>query len=199
MKYNKKDSFEYENGFYLTSNYKRTGRLLAHYELYKLISSLEGHIVECGVFKGASLMRFINFIQLFEQNNTFKRKVFGFDVFGKFPETGFEKDKAELQAFIDETGGGVSIGEEELNNFIQLKEFTNCRLIKGDILHTVPKFVSENPNIKIALLNIDTDIFEPCKIIIEKLASLVVKGGVIIFDDYGVFQGETELADKYAE
>lgn len=198
MKYNVENSFDYENGFYLTGSYKRTGRLLAHYELYKLIASLEGDIVECGVFKGASLMRFINFIQLFEQEKSFKRNVVGFDIFGKFPGTDFEDDKAELQAFIDETGGGISIDEEELKNYIQQKKFTNCQLVKGNILQTVPQFVSENPKLKIALLNIDTDIYEPCKIILEKLAPLVVKGGVIIFDDYGVFQGETELADKYA-
>lgn len=198
MKYKTENNFEYENGFYLTSSYKRTGRLLAHYELYKIISSLEGDIVECGVFKGASLMRFINFIQLLEQNSTYKRKVIGFDIFGKFPETGFEKDKAELQAFIDETGGGISIEEEELKHYIKLKEFNECQLVKGDIVKTVPQFVSENPGCKIALLNIDTDIYEPCKVILEKLAPLVVKGGIIIFDDYGVFEGETELADKYA-
>lgn len=198
MKYKIENSFDYENGFYLTANYKRTGRLLAHYELYKLISSLEGDIIECGVFKGASLMRFVNFIQLFEREKHFKRNVIGFDIFGKFPGTDFEEDKAELQAFIDETGGGISIDEDELNSYIELKNFKNCKLVKGDILDTVPKFVSANPNTKIALLNIDTDIYEPCKVILEKLAPLVVKGGVIIFDDYGVFQGETELADKYA-
>jgi hypothetical protein len=198
MKYKAENSFDYENGFYLTSNYKRTGRLLAHYELYKIIASLEGDIVECGVFKGASLMRFINFIQLFEQDKSFKRNVVGFDIFGKFPGTDFEPDKEELQAFIDETGGGISIDKEELENYINLKKFVNYKLVKGDILQTVPKFVSDNPGTKIALLNIDTDIYEPCKVILEQLAPRVIKGGVIIFDDYGVFQGETELADEYA-
>lgn len=143
-------------------------------------------------------MRFINFIQLFESSGNYKRSIYGFDVFGKFPGTEFEKDKAELQAFIDETGGGVSISETELMNYIKQKGFDNCKLIKGDILQTVPKFVHDNPDVKIALLNIDTDIYEPCKVILEQLASRVIKGGVIIFDDYGVFQGETELADEYA-
>lgn len=199
MKYKVEDTFEHENGFYLTSSYKRTGRLLAHYELYKIIANLEGDIVECGVFKGASLMRFINFIQLFENNSSFKRKVYGFDIFGKFPGTDYEEDKAELQAFIDETGGGISIDKEELSQYIKLKGFLNYDLIKGDILKTVPEFIDNNPNVKIALLNIDTDIYEPCKVILQKLAPRVVSGGVIIFDDYGVFQGETELADEYAK
>jgi hypothetical protein len=198
MKYSTDKSFEYENGFYLTGSYKRTGRFLAHYELYKMISGLDGDIVECGVFKGASLMRFINFVQLFEQGNSVGRNIIGFDIFGAFPGTNYEKDKKELQAFIDETGGGISIDKDELEEYIRLKNFKNCKLIKGDILETVPHFATEAPTTKIALLNIDTDIYEPCKVILEKLAPMVVRGGIIVFDDYGVFQGETELADKYA-
>ena len=57
-------SFVYENGFYLTSSAYRLGRALAHYELYKSVSHLEGAILECGVFRGVSLMRFISFAQL---------------------------------------------------------------------------------------------------------------------------------------
>ena len=46
-------------------------------------------------------------------------------------------------------------------------------------------------------MNIDTDIYEPAKTILEHLAPKVVPGGIIIFDDYGVFVGETQLADEY--
>jgi len=196
--YDTKKSFEYENGFYLTSQYSRMGRLIAHYELYKKIAHLEGEIVECGVFKGASLMRFIDFIQLFEKNYSNTRKVIGFDVFGEFPETEFSADKKELEDFKLETNGGVSINIEELESYIHNKSFSDAMLIKGDIIETVPRFVSENPDTKIALLNIDTDIFEPCEIILKHLAPMVVPGGLIIFDDYGVFKGETQLADEYA-
>ena len=50
--------WDYENGFYLTSHVTRIAKLLAHYELYKSIADLPGHVVECGVYKGASLIRF---------------------------------------------------------------------------------------------------------------------------------------------
>jgi len=198
MMYDINKSFEYENGFYLTTQYSRMGRLIAHYELYKMIAHLEGDIVECGVFKGASLMRFIDFIQLFEKNHSKTRKVIGFDIFGEFPETEFSADQKELEDFKLETDGGVSIDIDELELYIDNKSFLDAILIKGDILDTVPRFVSERPDTKIALLNIDTDIFEPCETILKNLAPMVVPGGVIIFDDYGVFKGETQLADEYA-
>ena len=104
LNYDSAQSFDYENGFYLTSSASRMGRAISHYELYKRIQSLPGDIVECGVFKGVSLMRFISFVQLFEAANP--RRVIGFDTFGSFPGTNFQPDQAELEEFIRETGGG---------------------------------------------------------------------------------------------
>ena len=58
-------TFTYENNFYLSCSPERIGKLLAHYELYKLTRDLPGAMVECGVFKGASLARFSMFRDLF--------------------------------------------------------------------------------------------------------------------------------------
>ena len=191
------DSFQYENGFYATAQARRMGRLLSHYELYKKTIDLDGEIIECGVFKGASFHRFVMFSQLFDPEA--KKKVIGFDTYGDFPGTNHPGDKAELDLFIKETGGGQSISIEKLKEELNEKNFKNFDLVKGDICKTVPQFVKDNPNLKISLLNIDTDIYEPAKTIVDYLAPLVVKGGIIIFDDYGVFPGETEIADEYCK
>ena len=50
-------AFEYENNFYLSCDNSRIAKLLAHYELYKMVVNIPGAIVECGVFKGTSLTR----------------------------------------------------------------------------------------------------------------------------------------------
>lgn len=195
MNFNQEDRFEYENGFYLTSDPSRFGRFIAHYELFKLISDVEGDIVECGVFKGASFMRFAGLVKLYNQDTD--REIIGFDTFGDFPETTNLGDKEEREAFIQETKGGQSISKDELENFLSNKGITNYQLIKGDLCNTAKQFAEQNKNKKIALLNIDTDIYEPAVAIIEHLAPLVVPGGIIIFDDYGVFPGETQVADDY--
>lgn len=57
----KKKIWDYENGFYLFSSVSRINKLLSHYELYKMILGLPGHIFELGVYKGASLIRFATF------------------------------------------------------------------------------------------------------------------------------------------
>ena len=61
------NSWKYENLFYLTSDKKRILKLLDHYEVYKKILKVRGDIFECGVFKGASLIRFLTFRDLIEQ------------------------------------------------------------------------------------------------------------------------------------
>ena len=52
-----KNIFETENEFYANSRVDRITKLLAHYELYKQIHTLDGDILEFGVFKGVSLIR----------------------------------------------------------------------------------------------------------------------------------------------
>jgi len=76
-------AFEYENNFYLSCDNTRLSKILAHYELFKATMDLPGEIVECGVFKGASFVRFAGFRDLF--CNPFNHKLIGFDIFGKFP------------------------------------------------------------------------------------------------------------------
>lgn len=187
-------SFLYENGFYLTGKPERLGKLLAHYELYKKISNLPGAIIECGVFKGSSLIRFATFRNLFETEHS--RKIIGFDMFGKFPKTRFSEDKKYRKKFID-SAGDKSISEKELARIFELKNIKNYELVKGDINKTVPAYVKNNPHLKIALLHVDTDVYEPAVTILKELYDKVVKGGIIAFDDYGTFPGETKAVDEF--
>lgn len=188
-------AFDYENGFYLSCDVNRIAKMLAHYELFKMVQSLPGAIVECGVFKGASLSRFAMFREILE--NDFSKKIIGFDIFGDYPETSFEADKGHRKEFIE------SAGQESIlvDQMIQVLENKKCRknveLIAGDICTTVPNYVKENPQLKISLLNLDTDIYEPAVTILEHLWPRIVKGGILILDDYAVFPGETKAVDDY--
>ena len=47
------------------------------------------------------------------------------------------------------------------------------------------------------MLNLDVDIYEPAVTILEYLYPLIVPGGILILDDYGIFPGETKAADDY--
>jgi hypothetical protein len=194
LEFDTKKDFYYENGFYLTSNNSRLGKMLTHYELYKMIINLPGDIVEFGVFKGASLIKWATFRELFE--NSESRKVIGFDIFGKFPKTNFEDDIQLRHKFMKEAGEmGISI--EDLYQVLEYKGLKNIDLIEGDILETAPKYIEDNSNLKISLLHIDVDIYEPSKVILETMYDSVVEGGLIVLDDYGTFPGETKAVDDF--
>ena len=68
-------SFDYENNFYLSCDNSRIGKIVTHYELLKLSSNIPGSIIECGVFKGISLTRFLTFRENLE--NSYSRKIYG--------------------------------------------------------------------------------------------------------------------------
>ncbi|MDQ6904554.1 MAG: TylF/MycF family methyltransferase [Bacteroidota bacterium] len=188
-------AFEYENDFYLSCDNSRLSKLLAHYELYKTILNLPGAIVECGIFKGASFVRFAGFRELF--GTSFSNKIIGFDIFDEFPETNFEDDQKYRDKFIKNAGKN-SISELQLLEVLNHKNVEkNIELIKGDICKTVPEYVKNNPHLKIALLNLDVDIYEPAVTILEEFYPRICNGGILILDDYGTFPGETKAVDDY--
>lgn len=188
-------SFTHENDFYLSCQPLRVAKLLAHYELYKMVENVPGSIIECGVFKGTSLLRFAMFRELL--SNSWSKKVVGFDTFGKFPETEFEEDKAKRQNFVD-NAGEESISKEQLLKVLDNKQINyNIELVEGDVLNTIPDYLQNNPETKISLLNLDTDIYEPAVKILEELYPRINPGGVLVIDDYGVFSGETKAVDEY--
>ena len=190
-------AFEYENNFYLSCDITRISKILSHYEIYKMIKEVPGEIVECGVFKGASFLRFAMFREIF--GNPFSKKIIGFDTFGKFPETNFQDDKKARNKFID-SAGEDSISKDQLFQILNQKNLNrHLNLIEGDITKTVPDYVKTNPELKISLLNLDTDIYEPAVSILENLYPRITKGGILMLDDYGTHPGETKAVDEYFE
>ena len=188
-------AFEYENNFYLSCDITRISKILSHYEIYKMIKEVPGEIVECGVFKGASFLRFAMFREIF--GNPFSKKIIGFDIFGKFPETNFQDDKKARNKFID-SAGEDSISKDQLFQILNQKNLNrHLDLIEGDITKTVPDYVKTNPELKISLLNLDTDIYEPAVSILENLYPRITKGGILMLDDYGTHPGETKAVDEY--
>ncbi len=188
-----KNKWDYENGFYLTSDVSRMGKVFAHYELYKLILNLPGHVVECGVYKGASLIRWATLRAILE--NPYSRKIIGFDAFGKFPEQDRTIDSEFAKQFEKQGGEGIPV--EELKKSLNHKMLTNYELIKGDIAETLPAYIDKHPELKISLLHVDVDVYKPTLLILENLYERVIKGGLVVFDDYGTVVGATEAIDEF--
>ena len=187
--------FEYETYYHLTLDVGRLAKFIAHYDSFKKTLGIPGAIVECGVFKGTSFSRFAVLRELLS-NHTAKKLV-AFDVFGDdFPDTAYEEDKEARKQWI-ETAGGSSISTEQLSSLFDRRNIKNYDLVEGDVLETVPRYVSEHPEFKISLLNIDIDFYESTTVVLEHLYDRVMPGGVILLDNYQATHGDTVSVDDF--
>ena len=194
-KYYSDKCFDYENGFLLTSDPIRIQKWVTHYNLYRRIIDLPGDIVECGVYKGGSFIRFLTYRDMLE--NSMSRKIIGFDVFGEFPVS--DKFSKNDLKFIDKfsKAGGTGIEKNQLEKSLKYKKFINFELIKGDVKLTINEYLSDHPALKISLLHLDMDVYEPTNYSINKLWERVVPGGLILIDDYATVEGATRAVDEF--
>jgi hypothetical protein len=187
----------YENAFYWFSHPCRINKFLAHYELYKTICDLPGDVLELGVYKGASLIRFATYRNLLE--NDFSRKIVGFDIFGAFPRVNLssESDLEFIDKFEKAAGDGLHI--EDLLKVFERKGFENMQLVKGNVFETIPVFLRANPATRIAFLHLDMDVKEPTEFALDLLYDRVVPNGLIVIDDYNSVSGATDAVDSFCK
>jgi len=180
-------------------------RFLAHYELYQRVYTLPGDIVELGVYRGASLMSWANFMEIRNMGDR-HRKVVGFDNFKGFgdmeekdgkedPKVGKKIGGFNSDEFEDQLRDAIKIFDED--RFIPYKP--RIHLVKGNIEETVPEYVKENPGMRIALLHFDADLYRPTLVALEHMWPLIVPGGIVAFDEYGIppWEGESKAVDEF--
>jgi hypothetical protein len=180
-------------------------KMLSLYEAFKMVSDLPGSIVELGVFKGESLLFFAKLMEIFNVNDR-SCSVIGFDNFHGFEQL-HEKDGKPDERTGKVPGGWSSAGHyDELKALINLFDHDRMvpqkpriNLVEGDICKTVPEYVKENPGLRIRLLNIDCDMYEPTLVTLQHLYPQVVSGGVVLIDEYGFteFPGESRAVEEY--
>jgi hypothetical protein len=183
-------------------------RYLAHYELFKQSMELPGSIVELGVSRGVSFFSFHKFLEIFCPTDTSK-KVFGFDSFEGLSDFSDEDGFTENDKLNDKKNGGWSAQsvEEEIFDLCKLTNDDNIlarersRLIKGRVQDTLLQFLADTPGLRISLLHFDLDLYEPTYFTLNHLWDLVVPGGVVVFDEYGLppWGGEATAFDKFAK
>jgi len=172
-------------------------RFLAMYEIFKLILPVKGSIVECGVFRGFSLMAWAKLSTILEPENL-TRRIYGFDTFNGFP-TISETDRTG--AGIAEPGDFQTSSYEELQALIEvydqdrfLGHIPKVQLIAGDAAKTIPSFVQENGQLLVSLLFLDFDLYDPTSVALEHFIPRMPKGAVLACDelDNPTWPGETQ-------
>jgi hypothetical protein len=175
-------------------------RFLSQYELFRAVVDLPGVIVELGVFEGASLFTWAALLDVFCPFDV-SRVAYGFDNFTGLPALAAEDGPAEPDH--GKVSGAFRASAERLQRLAQLRNVRVGRrrveLVVGDVASTLPAFLAAHPGLRISLLHLDLDLYEPTRLGLELLYPRVVKGGVVCLDEYGLepWAGETRAVDEY--
>jgi hypothetical protein len=176
---------------------KTITRFITLYELFKLALPVKGSVVECGVFRGFGLMTWAHLSAVLEPANL-TRRIYGFDSFQGFPAVSSRDDNTHKPPAPGEL---KAESFEELSRLIEIYDrdrflghVDKVSLVKGDVVETVPRFVTEHPHLVVSLLFLDLDLYEPTKVAIEHLVPRMPKGAVIAFDqlDNPIWPGEAQ-------
>lgn len=125
---------------------------------------LQGHVVEFGVFKGASLQQLASLTP---------ETVHGFDSFQGLPEdwTYFQKK-----------------GRFSLNGAVVSLPERNVAIHPGWFDQTLPGWMAANDGV-MRLIHVDCDIYSSAAYVLETLQPRIVSGTVIVFDEYLNYPG----------
>ena len=173
-------------------------RLLFLDFLYRKVLDIPGHILEFGVQWGATLGQLVALRAIHEPYNI-RRLIFGFDTFeGLLGVT--SKDN---QTFVD-GDYSVSSGYRERLELIlasseklnPMPKFQKTFLVEGDASITVDTWLDSHPATPAAIVFMDLDIYRPTKDVLTKLRGRLIKGSVVVFDEFNhpMFAGEREAA-----
>ena len=162
-------------------------------------AGIEGPIVECGVWRGGSMMAAA--LTLLELGST-ERDLYLFDTFTEMPLPD-ERDthlsgKTGPEFFADVVAGDQAY---ELLPLTRVRELLEGTRYPPERLHFVPGLVEETipgeaPE-RIALLRLDTDWYRSTIHELRNLYPRIVPGGILIVDDYGEFAGARQAVDEY--
>jgi O-methyltransferase len=168
---------------------------------YIVQHNIEGSFVECGVWKGGSMLATAEALLNKKVTN---RLLYLYDTFEGMPPPGdkdisYDNQDAESMLASNKNKEKNLVwaysGLEEVKRTMQLAPYpaSNINYIKGKVEDTIPSTLPE----KIALLRLDTDWYESTRHELIHLYPKLVPGGVLIIDDYGYWKGARKAVDEY--
>jgi len=175
---------------------------LLHAVRYVVDEGVAGDFVECGVWRGGSVMAMAH--QLARMGVT-DRRIWLYDTFAGMTDP-TEQDveavtgtsAAQMLASTEVADGNnvwcvAGRSDVEANVARTPYPYGNFTFVEGDVAVTLHESAPES----IALLRLDTDWYESTRLGLEVLYPRLAVGGVCILDDYGHWQGARKAVDDY--
>jgi O-methyltransferase len=184
---------------YTMTSVERIFHLIAAVE-YVVANGMPGSIVECGVWKGGSMMAVA--LTLLQLGDT-SRDLYLYDTFEgmsapaamdvRYDDTPAQDILAGREKTTDNNWGYSPLDDVRRNLLSTSYPQDRIHFIKGKVEDTLPKHVPET----IALLRLDTDWYESTLQELMHLYPRLVAGGPFIIDDYGWWKGARKAVDEY--
>jgi hypothetical protein len=170
---------------------------------YVTVNRIEGAIVECGVWRGGSMMAVaLTLRELGDET----RELYLYDTYSGMPPPdevdqaidGLRAKEQFQQAQMSPDPGNwgrcySSLDEVRQNMFDTGYPRDKLHFISGKVEETIPGVVPA----EIAILRLDTDWYESTRHEMVHLYPRLKPGGVLIIDDYGHWQGSRKAIDDY--
>ena len=179
------------------------------YALYKAVEYLARHqipggFVECGVWKGGSVMMMALALQKFGDTT---RRIHCFDTFeGMTAPTEFDVHRDTKEC------ASTALARSERREDNVVWAFAPLETVRQNMASTgyaadlvsyhrgmVEETVPGSAPGQIALLRLDTDWYKSTKHELIHLYPRIVRGGIIIVDDYGEWQGARKAVDEFLD
>jgi O-methyltransferase len=166
---------------------------------YVSSAGIPGAIVECGVWRGGSMMAAA--LALLETGDL--RELYLLDTFAGMTAPSLDDiDHAGTHAaglYANSMAEDhnewcyASLDDVRRNLLATGYPEEKCHFVQGDVLTTIP--VADMP--EIAILRLDTDWYDSTRHELAHLYPRLSKSGVLIIDDYGHWQGCRKAVDEY--
>ena len=159
---------------------------------YLVKAKLPGAYVECGVWRGGSMMAIA---QALLECRMRDHELYLFDTFEGWPEPTAEDGTLVHQTWHEDRAAWSPVPIEVVQANLAATGYPSERLhyVAGRVEDTLPEKAPDT----ISLLRLDTDFYQSTKHELATLYPRLVSGGVLIIDDYGYYEGSRRAVDEF--
>lgn len=141
--------------------------------------TLEGDVIECGVYRGGSIFKIARAMEA----QAARKTIYALDSFEGFPEDRVGKADSTLFRPARKLRSKFRLADdvpERINRFADLYG-VSLEVVKGFFDETLPTLESQN----FCFIHLDVDLYDSYRECLEFLYPRLVPGGIVVFDDYG--------------
>jgi hypothetical protein len=164
-------------------------------QLLERCSQLDGDVIECGVYRGKSLLRVATWLK----SKGIRKLIHGLDSFDGFPHEAIDQLDLGPGRTLKKVSGRFRGANDAPLRIMRTAADLDLpiKLHVGYFEKKLPALIAAGR--KFCFVHIDCDIYESYRCCLEHLYDATVPGGVILFDEYRcpVWPGATQAVDEF--